>query len=215
MISPANFPSLYPILDSSFLPPAGEARQSFLRALIPELADAGVSMLQYRNKQGSGAEILTDARVLCEAAGSRLMLILNDWPALAVQAGFDGVHVGQQDMPPHVAREIVGTNGVVGISTHNEAQLRAADQEPVDYIAIGPVFSTSSKENPAPAVGLDGVRLARSVTRKPIVAIGGITIETAQQVRAAGADSVAVISALFRPGGNPAQLAGEFLRSLR
>lgn len=215
MKSAAGFPSLYPILDAGFLPTELEGRHSFLRTLIPELADAGVSILQYRNKQGSEAEIRADARVMREAAGRRLKLILNDWPALAVEAGFDGVHVGQQDIQPRAAREIVGANRIVGVSTHNEAQLRAAELEQVDYIAIGPVFATSSKVNPDPVVGLEGIRLARGITRKPVVAIGGITLETAARVRAAGADSVAVISAIFRPGDNPAELAKEFLRSLQ
>jgi thiamine-phosphate pyrophosphorylase len=205
-------PVLYPILDASFLPRAGGDRDSRLGHLVAELADAGVRLLQYRNKQGSEAEILADALAMRAAAGSGLTLILNDWPALAVEAGFDGVHVGQQDMAPAAARKIVGSEKIVGVSTHNEAQLRAADGEPVDYIAVGPVFSTSSKENPDPVVGLEGVRLARSSTRKPLVAIGGITLESAVQVRDAGADSIAVISAIFAPQGNPAKLAKDFIR---
>ena len=183
----------------------------FLQGLVRELADAGVAILQYRNKQGSEAEILADARAMRSAAGSGLRLILNDWPVLAVEADFDGVHVGQQDLSPRAAREIAGTNRIVGVSTHNEAQLREADLESVDYIAIGPVFSTSSKENPDPVVGLEGVRLARSITQKPLVAIGGITVGTVAQVRDAGADSVAVISAIFMHGGNPVKLAKDFL----
>ena len=215
MISGTAFPNLYPILDAAFLPANGDARQSLLHDMVGELADAGVELLQYRNKQGSESEILADVTAMHSAAGPRLKLILNDWPALAVQAEFDGVHVGQHDMSPCAAREIVGANRIVGISTHNEAQLRAAASEPVDYIAIGPVFATSSKENPDPVIGLDGVRLARRMTSKPLVAIGGITLETAAKVRAAGADSIAVISAIFRKGGNPAMLAKEFLSIVR
>lgn len=183
----------------------------FLHGLVRELADAGVAILQYRNKQGSEAEILADARAMRSATGSGLRLILNDRPVLAVEADFDGVHVGQQDLSPRAAREIVGPNRIVGVSTHNEAQLREADLESVDYIAIGPVFSTSSKENPDPVVGLEGVRRARSITQKPLVAIGGITVGTVAQVRNAGADSVAVISAIFMHGGNPVKLAKDFL----
>jgi thiamine-phosphate pyrophosphorylase len=209
-------PCLYPILDSAFLPPPGDARGALLTAWVRGLADAGVAILQYRNKQGTEAEILADAQAIRLAAGSRVKLILNDWPTLAVQADFDGVHVGQQDISPHEARDIVGPHRVVGFSTHNEAQLRAADLELVDYIAVGPVFSTASKENPDPVIGLDGVRLARRITRKPLVAIGGITLATAAQVRGAGADSIAVISAIFRrdagPGGDPGKLAKDFLR---
>jgi thiamine-phosphate pyrophosphorylase len=211
VISTAVFPNLYPILDAGILPPPGEARRSALQTLVRQLADAGVTILQYRNKQGGEVQILEDARIMRAAAGSALRLILNDWPALAAQADFDGVHVGQQDIPPEEARSIVGSDRIVGISTHNEAQLRAADREPVDYIAIGPVFSTASKENPDPVVGLEGVRRARTLTQKPLVAIGGITLAAAAEVRNAGADSVAVISAIFAPGGNPAKLAKDFL----
>ena len=209
--SAAVFPPLYPILDSGFLPRPGEERRLFLQGLVRELADAGVAILQYRNKQGSEAEILADARAMHSAAGTGLKLILNDWPALAVEADIDGVHIGQEDLSPRAARELVGGNRIVGVSTHSEAQLREADLEPVDYIAIGPVFSTSSKENPGPVVGIEGVRRARSITQKPLVAIGGITLETVVQVRDAGADSVAVISAIFMHGGNPVKLAKDFL----
>lgn len=197
------------------MPRSAEDRAAFLKDLIPGLADAGVTLLQYRNKQGSDAEILQEARDIRSLVGDRMRLILNDWPSLAVQAGFDGVHVGQGDMAPNRARQIVGTDRIVGVSTHNEAQLRAADGEPIDYIAIGPVFSTASKENPNPVVGLDGVTLARSITGKPVVAIGGITIETAAQVYEAGADSLAVISAIFRPGVDAAKLAKDFLDIFR
>jgi len=211
-----GFPSLYPILDAAFLPSRAEARQSVLRSWVGELAEAGVSLLQYRNKQGSEPEILADAAAIRLAAGSGMRLILNDWPRLAVQAGFDGVHVGQQDVSPREARAIVGPHRIVGVSTHNESQLRKAEGEPVDYIAIGPVFSTSSKENPDPVLGLEGVRLARGITRKPLVAIGGITLESAVEVRTAGADTVAVISAIFRRDadseGSPGKLAKDFLR---
>jgi thiamine-phosphate pyrophosphorylase len=215
VIATAVIPVLYPILDSGLLPPPGEARRSALEALVRQLADAGVAILQYRNKQGSEAEILEDTRVMRRAAGPALKLILNDSPSLAAQADFDGVHIGQQDLSPHRARQIVGDNRIVGVSTHNEAQLRIADNEPVDYIAVGPVFATASKENPDPVIGLEGVKLARALTQKPLVAIGGITLATAAQVRNAGADSIAVISAIFAPGGSPAKLAKDFLDIFR
>lgn len=208
------FPALYPILDASFLAEA-EDRGLFLRRLMRELAKAGVGILQYRNKLGSEAEILTDARAMRDAAAGRMLLILNDRPELLIDAGFDGVHVGQTDMSPAEARAIVGPKKIIGISTHNETQLRAADLEPVDYIAIGPVFATATKVNPDPVVGLEGVRSARGVTRKPLVGIGGITTENAATVRQAGADSLAVISAIFSLGSDVANSARAFLRACR
>ena len=208
-----DFPSLYPILDAGYL--AGvEDRAGFLRRLVRELAAVGVAILQYRNKAGGEAQILADARAMREAAGPETLLILNDFPGLAVEAGFDGVHVGQTDMNPAEARAIVGPGRIVGVSTHNEAQLRATARQPVDYIAFGPVFATPTKENPDPVVGLEGVRQARCLTRRPLVAIGGITLENAAAVREAGADSVAVISAIFAPGGDAAKLATGFLQAL-
>ena len=214
-----SFPSLYPILDANYLTGA-ENRAGFLRRIVQGLAEAGVGILQYRNKKGDEAEILVDARAMRDAflpmsqnrdmGHPHLLLILNDWPELAVEAGFDGVHVGQTDISPAEARAIVGPEKIVGVSTHNKAQLRAADLEPVDYIAVGPVYATATKENPDPVVGLEGVRLARSLTRKPLVGIGGITAENAGAVLEAGADSVAVISGIFAPGEDAAMLVRNF-----
>lgn len=208
-----SFPSLYPILDASLLPVF--ERGAYLTHVICDLESAGVTLLQYRNKQGDEAEILCDAAVIRKAATSALKLIMNDHPELAVRAEFDGVHVGQADISPIEARRIVGAGRIVGVSTHSRAQLEAADKLSVDYIAIGPVFTTSSKLNPDPVVGLEGVREARPLTSKPLVAIGGITLENARSVRAAGADSVAVITAMFGPGKDPAEIAKDFLRIFR
>jgi len=215
------FPSLYPILDASYLAGADD-RAGFLRHIVQGLAGASVGIVQYRNKTGDEAEILADALVMREAflpmsqnrdmGHPHLLLILNDWPELAVEAGFDGVHVGQTDVSPARARATVGPGKIVGVSTHNEAQMRAADLEPVDYIAIGPVYATATKENPDPVVGLEGVRLARSLTRRPLVGIGGITAENAGAVLEAGADSVAVVSGIFAPGCDAVALARNFLR---
>lgn len=204
-----RFPRLYPILDAPYLPVKGRA--DFLRRLVRELAEAEVELLQYRNKRDNAAEIVADARVMREAAGERMRLVMNDWPKLALEAGFDGVHVGQTDMSPATARAIVGPEKIVGISTHDPAQLRAADAELVDYIAIGPVYETATKENPDPVVGLEGVRTARALTEKPLVAIGGITEANAAAAWDAGADSVAVISAIFRQGTDPAKAVRDFL----
>lgn len=190
-------------------------RAAYLTHMVCDLENAGVTLLQYRNKLGGEAEILGDAAVIRKAATSALKLIMNDHPELAVRAEFDGVHVGQTDVSPAEARRMVGPDRMVGVSTHSRAQMEAADKMPVDYIAFGPVFATASKLNPDPVVGLDGVREARSLTSKPLVAIGGITLENARAVLDAGADSVAVISAMFGADKDPAKIARNFLRIFR
>jgi thiamine-phosphate pyrophosphorylase len=137
---------------------------------------------------------------------------MNDRADLALAADFDGVHVGQDDLLPESVRKIIGPERWLGVSTHNPEQLAEADQTSADYLAIGPVFSTSSKEKPDPVIGLEGVRRARQLTRKPLVAIGGITRANAVSVIEAGADSVAVISDLLL---HPRKSAEEFFRILR
>ena len=204
-----TLPKFYPILDTSVLPTF--ERGSAIRRIVSDLEDAGVTLLQYRNKLGSQEDILADAQELRKIARPGLTLIMNDHPHLAVRARFDGVHVGQDDVSPEEARRIVGSDLIVGASTHNLAQLEAADASTADYVAIGPVFDTTSKLSPDPVIGLDGVRKARALTRKPLVAIGGIRIETARAVLDAGADSVAVISAIFGPDRDTAKAVREFL----
>ncbi len=137
-------------------------------------------------------------------------MIVNDRPDIAAIAGAHGVHVGQEDLPVEDARKICPPPRWVGVSTHNLEQLRAADVTSADYIAVGPIFPTVTKENPDPVVGLDFLRAARKITRKPLVAIGGITVQSASEVFHAGADSVAVISDLAT-APDPAQCAREYL----
>ena len=198
---------LYGILDSScFLD--DEALFSAAQAL----ASAGVTLLQYRNKSGNGRQILYHARELKRGLGSSVKLIMNDRSDLALVAGFDGVHVGQDDLSPEGARKVIGEKLWLGVSTHNPSQVSEADKTSADYIAIGPVFATSSKANPDPVIGLEGVRQSRALTKKPLVAIGGITRANCLSVIEAGADSVAVISDLLP---NPAKSAEAFLRILR
>ena len=185
-------------------------------SLTEILKDQGITILQLRDKTGSPQRILQTAAVLkAILADSSAALIMNDRPDLAVLAGCNGVHVGQEDLSPEDVRRVIGAGKIVGVSTHNQAQVRAADVSDVDYIAIGPVFATGTKENPDPVVGLAGVRRARELTRKPLVAIGGITRANARSVIEAGADSVAVISALFAPGETVAQVVRDFLEVLR
>ena len=140
---------------------------------------------------------------------------MNDHADLVRLAGFGGVHVGQGDLSPEDARRVVGAERWVGVSTHNEEQVRIANGTSADYIAVGPVFATGTKLDAEPVIGLEGVRRARALTRKPIVAIGGITRENARSVIDAGADSVAVISGLFVDGEPVGKVAGDFLEILR
>lgn len=213
-----SLPRLYPILDAELVlrtvADDRASREALLRRVVAALADAGVQILQYRNKRDTDETVAADARLI-RATAPGIRLILNDRVSLAAALGWDGVHLGQDDMPASEARAIVGPTVWIGLSTHNEAQTRAANLEPVDYIAIGPVFATGSKANPDPVIGLDGVRRARALTGKPLVAIGGITADTAAAVIEAGADSVAVIGALFAPGRSAAQSARDFLAKFK
>jgi thiamine-phosphate pyrophosphorylase len=202
-----SLPRLYPIVDSS-------CRESTLElvAFAEQLASAGCTLLQYRNKSGNARMMLEQARALKQRFGGSVRLIMNDRVDLCLAAEFDGVHLGQDDLSLESARRIIGRDRWVGVSTHNPEQLREADTTSADYVAIGPVFATYSKENPDPVVGLEGVRRARELTRKPLVSIGGITRANAASVIAAGADSVAVISDLLR---EPRKSAEEFFQVLR
>src|SRR5271166_4025213 len=199
-------PRLYPILDAACFP---EANAMF--AAAEELAAAGCTLLQYRNKSGSARRMLEEARELRARLRPNVILIMNDRADLCLAAGFDGLHVGQDDLSPEAARSILGSTRWLGVSTHNPEQLADADLTSANYLAIGPVFATGSKANPDPVVGLEGVRRARGLTRKPLVAIGGITRAHARSVIDAGADAVAVISDLIR---DPRKSAEEFLRVL-
>jgi len=199
-------PRLYAILDTSCFHDT-EA----LITSAQELVSAGCTVLQYRNKSGSAREMLDQALELRKRLGDSVTLIMKDRPDLCLAADFDGVHVGQDDLSPESVRKIIGPDRWLGVSTHNPEQLREADLTSANYLAIGPVFSTTSKEKPDPVVGLEGVRRARTLTSKPLVAIGGITRANATSVIKAGADSVAVNSDLVR---NPRKSAEEFFRIL-
>jgi thiamine-phosphate pyrophosphorylase len=207
-----SVPRLYAIVDAAFFPTTED-----LGVFARELIAGGCTLLQYRNKSGNARIMLEQAHELRRQ--SRAMasapdvpkLVMNDRADLCLAAEFDGVHVGQDDLSPESIRGIIGASWL-GVSTHNPEQLAEADKTSADYLAIGPVFSTSSKQQPDPVVGLEGVRRARQLTRKPLVAIGGITRANAGSVIEAGADSVAVISDLLR---DPRKSAEEFFRILR
>jgi len=200
-------PRFYPILDAGLLLRTGLSIESFAR----ELRAAGIRFLQYRDKDAAD-ELLLERAVMLRRVfpASDSCLILNDRVPLVLSAGYDGVHVGQEDLSPAEARGVLGSL-IVGVSTHGEGQLLGAAVSPVDYVAIGPVFATSSKQVPDPVVGLEGVRAARVITDKPLVAIGGITRANCAAVMEAGADSVAVISDLVP---SPARSVEEFFARL-
>ncbi len=204
------FPALYAILDAS--PElAGPSKFSILE-IAERLAGAGVELFQYRDKKGSARRIQeTSAALVGRLAnackGARILV--NDRADIAAIVRAGGVHVGQEDLPVEAARRICGGALWVGVSTHNLEQLRAADASSADYIAVGPIFRTRTKENPGPVMGLEFLRAARRITRKPLVAIGGITVQSAQAVYEAGADSVAVIRDLMA-AEDPAARAREY-----
>ena len=201
-----KLPRLYALADAGFFPETEK-----LLDFVQELAAGGVTLLQYRNKTGSARRILDDALALKAALPAQVQLIMNDRSDLALAAGFNGVHVGQEDLSPASVRRLIGPERWLGVSTHNPEQVRETNATSADYIAVGPVFSTKSKANPDPVIGIDGVRRARALTTKPLVAIGGITRGNCQSVIAAGADSVAVISDLLP---DPRRAATDFLRLL-
>jgi thiamine-phosphate pyrophosphorylase len=187
-------------------------------AAAEEWVKAGVTLVQYRNKVANAGVMLEQARAVknvIQRTGAPALrtvkMIMNDRADLCLVAEYDGVHVGQDDLSPEGARKVVGAERWLGVSTHNPEQVSVAGQTSADYVAIGPVYATASKANPDPVVGLEGVRRARELTRKPLVAIGGITRQNCRSVIEAGADSVAVISDLIM---EPRKSAEEFLRIL-
>lgn len=194
-----ELPRLYPVTDAR-LSGLSHAEQVF------HLSRGGARIIQLREKHLAAREFFREAEAALRVARERgVPLIINDRVDIALALGADGVHLGQDDLPPEAARRILGERAVIGFSTHNVEQARLAASLPIDYLAIGPIFSTSSKDNPDPAVGLDGLSLVRrAVPSLPIVAIGGITPENGDKTLEAGADSLAVIGALL---SNPAQIA--------
>lgn len=202
-----TLPRLYVILDAGMFPD-----DAALLAAAQEIAAGGATLIQYRDKSGNARQILAKAHELQRLLGSTVRLIMNDRADLCLAAEFNGLHLGQDDLSPESARKIIGPELILGVSTHNPEQLRVAAQTSADYLAIGPVFATASKANPDPVIGLEGVRQARLLTRKPLVAIGGITRANCRAVIEAGADAVAVISDLLP---SPRKSVEEFLRILR
>jgi len=203
-----KLPAFYPILDTNIairrgIEPVHAARQ---------ILDAGARILQFRHKGFLSREAfgwLEQIAEITRAAGA--VLVVNDRADLAKLFNA-ALHLGQDDLLPSIARRVVGSDTMVGFSTHNETQLRAANEEPADYLALGPLFGTVTKENPDPTVGLDDFRRLRPLSKRPLVAIGGITRANAMQAIDAGADSVAVIGDLFAADGNISARTEEWIR---
>ena len=209
---PFSFPKIYPILDSSVIP--HEGREGFLRRLGRSLADAGVTLLEYRNKTGSDQELPADAAILREVlpAGD-IKLILDDRVDLVEQVGFDGAHVDSGDVPPREARRLLGPGRIVGTYGGTEALLPGILNEPADYFSIGPVFATTTKQTSKPPIGVEGVRKLRGEAgaKAVLVAVGGVTLETARDVLDAGARTIGVAAAIFRSD----DAAAEFRRWMK
>jgi len=205
-----TLPRFYPILDTGValkrnVDPVNAAQQ---------ILEAGAKILQFRHKAFLSREAfawLDRIAELTRAAGATL--VVNDRADLAKLFGA-ALHLGQDDLPPSIARRVVGADALVGFSTHNEAQFRAACAEPVDYLALGPIFETVTKENPDSTVGLAELRRLRPLSKLPLVAIGGITRANARQALEAGADSTAVIGDLFPEDGSIEARTKEYLSLL-
>ncbi len=192
-MSALSLPAFYPVLDSELLSSRGFSVTEAAEAIL----DAGARILQFRHKSFFSREMFETAQrvaELCRRANARF--VINDRADIALLLGA-ALHLGQDDLAPADAGRILGPESIIGFSTHNEKQLRAGDREAVDYLAIGPIFPTGSKQNPDPVVGVDSLRSLRALTEKPLVAIGGISRGTASSVLAAGADSVAIIGDLY------------------
>jgi thiamine-phosphate pyrophosphorylase len=188
-----QFPRFYPILDIDIL----QTRGLDLVDTAATLFDAGARILQLRHKRDYTRTIFEAARTIARLAReAHARLIVNDRADIALLLDA-GVHVGQEDLQPSDVRHVVGPGRIVGFSTHNEQQMRAALAEPVDYVAFGPLFPTASKENPDPCVGLEQLRAIRALVDRPLIAIGGITRGRADEVLEAGANSLAVIGDLY------------------
>jgi thiamine-phosphate pyrophosphorylase len=197
------FPLLYAIVDANITAEP--------LSLATKLADAGATLIQLRDKHSSARKVYTQSRELVALLAPRgVRLVVNDRADIAAMAGASGVHVGQDDLPVEDARKICPFPSWVGVSTHNLKQLREAGSTSADYIAVGPIFPTVTKENPDPVVGLELLRAARKLTCKPLVAIGGVTAGNAAEVYAAGADSVAVIRDLAQ-ATDPGEQVRRFL----
>ena len=194
MQSSFRLPRVYPLTDVQL---SGLSHADQVRLL----GSGGATLVQLREKHMPALQFYEHARA---AVATGVQLIINDRVDIALAVGAHGVHLGQDDMPPEAARRLLGDKAIIGYSTHSVEQAEKALTLPIDYIAIGPIFATSTKTNPSPTLGLEGLRAVRAaVGNAQLVAIGGISHSNAREVIEAGADSVAVISALL---SDPAEI---------
>lgn len=205
-----GLPQVYPITDTR-ISGLSHAEQ------VKLLADGVATVIQLRDKHASPLEFYDEAKAALEVANERgVILIINDRADIALALGAAGVHLGQDDLPPEAARRLLGEDAIIGYSTHSLTQIQAAAKLPIDYFAIGPVFPTSTKENPDPVVGLDGVKLAReAIGDMLLVGIGGITPANAVEVIQAGADAVALINSLLSESATIPKTIQSLIKSLR
>ncbi len=207
-----SFPRIYPILDATAIDAAASpraGRAELLRRLASEFAQTGITLLEYRNKTGNESQILADAAILREALpATNIKLILDDRADLVEQIGFDGVHVDAGDLAPAAARRLLGPLRIVGTFGGSESLVPGILAEPVDYLSIGPVFLSQTKRSAHAPIGVAGVRKQRDQAGPTpvLVAAGGITLESAPAVLAAGATTVAVSAGIFRTADPAAEL---------
>jgi thiamine-phosphate pyrophosphorylase len=186
-----DLPRLYAVADGAFGDPV---------RLAMELFEGGVRLVQIRHKNATSRMLMDEVESVLKGAPPNVHVIVNDRTDVARLVGASGVHLGQEDLSPYLARVVLREQQVIGLSTHDPSQAMEAERAPVDYVAAGPVFATTTKQDAFPVLGLDRLREICSTVRKPVVAIGGITLESAREVLDCGAASVAVISDLLRHG---------------
>jgi thiamine-phosphate pyrophosphorylase len=207
--TPSKIRGLYLILDQRW------ASRCVLADILRQAADMGVTVVQYRNKNGAMNEVYRHALELRKIASDfGLAFIVNDRCDVGLAVEADGVHLGQSDLPIHLARELLGANYLIGVSTHTPEQVVEATEQGADYIGFGPLFPTSTKADHEPVVGVDGLKKVRPLTSLPIVAIGGIQFESVSKIIAAGADAVAVASGIL-DSNNSRQAIKRYMQSFR
>lgn len=199
-----SLPRLYAVADGAFGDPVHLAK---------ELFDGGATLVQVRHKTAASGTLAAEVEQVLRLAPPQVQVIVNDRADVARMSGAAGVHLGQEDLAPHLARMILSDDQIIGRSTHNLEQAMEADRAPVDYIAVGPVFGTATKENAAPVLGLEQLRIICARVNKPVVAIGGITLDSAEKVFDCGVASVAVIGDLLKHG-NVADRTRHWVRRL-